>query len=130
MDNNSTISIVGVACKFAGCANVPEFWRLLMDRRTSLAPLDDTAALTVNDRKIFDKPYPVIGGQLGDLYSCTPRLFSETPSCVPGTNSDIPFATQVAFDALTCSSPFFMRNENIPSSDSSSVSSANVSIVP
>lgn len=101
MDNNSTISIVGVACKFAGCANVPEFWRLLMDRRTSLAPLDDTAALTVNDRKIFDKPYPVIGGQLGDLYSCTPRLFSETPSCVPGTNSDISFATQVAFDALT-----------------------------
>ena len=101
MENNSSIAIVGLSCRFAGCSNVGEFWRLLMDRRSSLAPLSDAAALSVNDKKIFDKPYPVIGGQLGELYSCMPRMFSEIPSCVPGTNSDIPFATQIAFDALT-----------------------------
>lgn len=113
---DSSFAIVGVSCRFAGCANVKDFWQLVLGGSQALAPLDTSAALTVNDRKVFERSYPVIGGQLGDLYSCVPRSFSVTPSCQPGTNYDIPFAVQLAFDALTNAGIRPHRNKSIAGS--------------
>lgn len=99
MDN--AIAIVGMSCRFAGCNSLQAFWDTIMARRSMLTVLGSDAEIPYGQRTIFDKPYPVRLGQLGDLYSCVPSMQNFPRQVNAGENQDLYFATQLAFDALT-----------------------------
>jgi len=98
MDNS--IAIVGLSCRFAGCPNPRAFWNAILERRDMLSPPGPEAELPVGQRNVFDQPYPVRIGQLGDLYACVPSMQNFPRQVNAGENQDLYFATQLAFDAL------------------------------
>ena len=98
MDNS--IAIVGMSCRFAGCPNPRAFWNAILERRDMLTAPGQEAELPMGQKNVFDKPYPVRVGQLGDLYSCVPSMQNFPRQVNAGENQDLYFATQLAFDAL------------------------------
>ena len=98
MDN--PIAIVGMSCRFAGCPTPAAFWDVIRSRRVMLTPPGPEAELPVGQRNVFNRPYPVRIGQLGDLYSCVPSMQNFPRQVNAGENQDLYFATQMAFDAL------------------------------
>ena len=98
MDN--AIAIVGMSCRFAGCPTPAAFWDVIRSRRVMLTPPGPEAELPVGQRNVFNRPYPVRIGQLGDLYSCVPSMQNFPRQVNAGENQDLYFATQLAFDAL------------------------------
>ncbi len=96
----SSIAIVGMGCRFAGAEDLRAFWRNIVARRPALTPLSPEAALPIGGRNVFDAPYPAVGGQLGDLYSCRPLEQTFPRQMNAGENQDLYFVTQLAFDAL------------------------------
>lgn len=96
----SPIAIVGMSCRFAGCPTIPAFWDVVMSRRSMLTVPESAAELPTGHRNIFDRPYPVRLGQLGELYSCVPTMQHFPRQVNAGENQDLYFATQLAFDAL------------------------------
>ena len=98
MDNS--IAIVGMSCRFAGCPNPRAFWNAILERRDMLTAPGPEAELPMGQKNVFDKPYPVRIGQLGDLYACVPSMQNFPRQVNAGENQDLYFATQLAFDAL------------------------------
>ncbi len=96
----SPIAIVGMSCRFAAAADPRAFWRLIMHHESGIAPLEPNVALPPGGKNLFDRPYPVCGGQLGDLYACVPRDITFPRQINAGENQDLYFAVQLAFDAL------------------------------
>ena len=94
------IAIVGMSCRFAGCPTPNAFWETIRNRRVMLTPPGPEAELPLGQRNVFDRPYPVRIGQLGDLYSCVPSMQNFPRQVNAGENQDLYFATQLAFDAL------------------------------
>ena len=94
------IAIVGMSCRFAGCPTPEAFWEAIRLRRVMLTPPGPEAELPIGQRNVFDRPYPVRIGQLGDLYSCVPSMQNFPRQVNAGENQDLYFATQLAFDAL------------------------------
>lgn len=99
MDN--AIAIVGMSARFAGCATLQAFWNVVMTRRSMLTIPGPDAEMPLGQRNVFDRPYPVRLGQLGDLYACVPSMQNFPRQVNAGENQDLYFATQLAFDALT-----------------------------
>ena len=98
MDN--AIAIVGMSCRFAGCANISAFWDVIMQQRNMLTLPGQDVELPFGQRNVFDRTYPTRVGQLGDLYSCVPAMQNFPRQVNAGENQDLYFATQLAFDAL------------------------------
>ena len=96
----TSIAIVGMSCRFAGADCIRTFWRNIVSQRASLTPLSADSALPIGGRNVFDAPYPTVGGQLGDLYSCRPFEQTFPRQMNAGENQDLYFVTQLAFDAL------------------------------
>ncbi len=96
----SPIAIVGMSCRFAGCPTLATFWDVIMSRRNMLAVPAMAAELPLGQRTVFNRPYPMRIGQLGDLYSCVPTMQHFPRQVNAGENQDLYFATQLAFDAL------------------------------
>ena len=71
-----------------------------MDRRRATTPLAEDLMRDRTAGSVFTAPYPVAGGQLGDLYSCTPREHRFPREINMGENQDLYFVAQLAFDAL------------------------------
>ncbi len=94
------IAIVGMSCRFAGCATPAAFWDAIRFRRMMLTPPSAGAELPVGQRNVFGRPYPTRLGQLGDLYACVPSMQNFPRQVNAGENQDLYFATQLAFDAL------------------------------
>lgn len=97
---DTPIAIVGMSCRFAGCASLPAFWDAIMGNRVMLSAPDVDAELPFGQSNIFDRPYPARIGQLGDLYACVPSMQNFPRQVNAGENQDLYFATQLAFDAL------------------------------
>ena len=89
-----------MSCRFAGCPTPAAFWDVIRSRRVMLTPPGPEAELPVGQRNVFNRPYPVRIGQLGDLYSCVPSMQNFPRQVNAGENQDLYFATQLAFDAL------------------------------
>ena len=89
-----------MSCRFAGCPTPEAFWEAIRLRRVMLTPPGPEAELPIGQRNVFDRPYPVRIGQLGDLYSCVPSMQNFPRQVNAGENQDLYFATQLAFDAL------------------------------
>ena len=97
---DSSIAIVGMSCRFAGCPTPAAFWEVIRDRRVMLTPPGPEAELPIGQRNVFNRPYPQRLGQLGDLYSCVPSMQDFPRQVNAGENQDLYFATQLALDAL------------------------------
>lgn len=94
------VAIVGMSCRFAGCPGPSALWNAVLDRRVLLSPPGPEAEMPFGRKGIFDRPYPRMIGQLGDLYSCVPTMQNFPRQVNLGENQDLYFATQLAFDAL------------------------------
>ena len=94
------VAIVGLSCRFAGCATPAALWDVVMSRRSMLTPPGPEAELPFGQRNVFARPYPTRLGQLGDLYACVPSMQNFPRQVNAGENQDLYFATQLAFDAL------------------------------
>lgn len=97
---NQAIAIVGMSCRFAGCATPAAFWDVIRERRSMLTPAGPEAELPFGQKNVFNRPYPTHVGQLGDLYACVPSVQNFPRQVNAGENQDLYFATQLAFDAL------------------------------
>ena len=96
----SAVAIVGMSCRFAGCASPGALWEAVMSRRVLLTPPGPEAELPFGQKNVFERPYPTRLGQLGDLYACVPSMQNFPRQVNAGENQDLYFATQLAFDAL------------------------------
>ena len=94
------VAIVGMSCRFAGCANPAQFWEVIRERRNMLTVPGPEAELPLGQRNVFNRRYPIRLGQLGDLYACVPSMQNFPRQVNAGENQDLYFATQLAFDAL------------------------------
>jgi len=90
-----------MSCRFAGAGDLRTYWRNIISRHASLSPLSADTALPIGTKNVFDAPYPSVGGQLGDLYSCRPFEQTFPRQINAGENQDLYFITQLAFDALS-----------------------------
>ena len=98
MDNS--VSIVGMSCRFAGCPTPAAFWEVIRGRRIMLTPPGPETELPIGQRNVFECPYPLRIGQLGELYACVPTMQNFPRQVNAGENQDLYFATQLVFDAL------------------------------
>lgn len=94
------IAIVGMSCRFAGCASLSAFWDVVRERRSMLTRAGADVELPFGQKNIFNRAYPAYIGQLGDLYACVPSAQNFPRQVNAGENQDLYFATQLAFDAL------------------------------
>jgi len=94
------IAIVGMSCRFAGCATPTALWNAVMQRQNLLTPPGRETELPPGQRNIFERPYPARIGQLDGLYACIPSMQNFPRQVNVGENQDLYFATQLAFDAL------------------------------
>ena len=99
--DDSSIAIVGMSCRFAGCADPSALWAAVMEGRSMLSAPSEEVALPYGEHGIFKRSFPVRIGQLGDLYSCRPSMQNFPRQVNSGENQDLYFATQLAFDALS-----------------------------
>ena len=111
-----SVAIVGMSCRFAGCPNPSAFWNAIMARRNCLTVPGPDAELPLGQRNVFDRPYPVRLGQLGDLYACIPSMQNFPRQVNAGENQDLYFATQLAFDALADAAMKPHPRESVPGS--------------
>ena len=94
------IAIVGMSCRFAGCATPSMLWEVIMQRRIMLSRPGPEVAMPIGRRGIFGARYPEWIGQLGPLFACVPSEQNFPRQVNVGENQDLYFATQLAFDAL------------------------------
>ena len=99
--DRTPIAIVGMSCRFAGARDLRTFWRNIISGHAAFTPLGVESALPVGARKMFNAPYPAVGGQLGDFYACRPFEQTFPRQINAGENQDLYFITQLAFDALS-----------------------------
>lgn len=98
---DGAIAIVGMSCRFAGCERPSELWNAVMSSRSMLTLPGPDTELPIGAKKLFERPYPVRIGQLGDLFSCVQAMQNFPRQINAGENQDLYFATQLAFDALS-----------------------------
>ncbi|MBQ4471469.1 MAG: polyketide synthase [Kiritimatiellae bacterium] len=96
----SSIAIVGMSCRFAGCANTAAFWDVVMQQKSMLTLPGPDVELPFGQHNVFDRVFPMRLAQLGELYSCVPAMQNFPRQVNAGENQDLYFATQLAFDAL------------------------------
>ena len=97
------IVITGMACRFAESPNLAAFWRNVMQHKSHFTPLNGNAASpngAAVRKDLFDRPFPISAGQLGDLYACTPADQYFPRKMNAGENQDVFFTVQLAIDAL------------------------------
>lgn len=96
------IVITGMSCRFAESPTLADLWRNIIRRQSLLTPWpqEPTDEADLAKLNLFDRPLPLIGGQLRDLYACTPadQYFPHTLNA--GENQDLFFTVQLAIDAL------------------------------
>ena len=97
---DSSIAIVGMSCRFAGCPTPAVLWDVVRERQVMLTPPGPDLELAFGQRNVFDRLYPTRFGQLGELYACVPSMQNFPRQVNAGENQDLYFATQLAFDAL------------------------------
>ena len=97
---DTAIAIVGIGCRFAGCASLKAYWDVIMEQRSMFSVPGSDAEIPFGQSNLFARPYPVRLGQLGELYACVPSMQNFPRQVNAGENQDLYFATQLAFDAL------------------------------
>ena len=96
------LAIVGIACRFAGAADLPAYWRNIVANQVSITDHPNPAALHLLDPASprFDRLNTLRGGWLRELNTFTPAAFGLTVQDLEGANPDVFLALQLASDAL------------------------------
>ena len=96
------IAIVGIACRFAGAADMAAYWRNLVDNRPAIGDHPDPHATRLLDPASprFDRLNTLRGGFLRELNTFNPAAFGLTADALAGANPDVFLALQLASDAL------------------------------
>jgi len=95
------IVITGLSCRFAGSASPAALWKNILQRQSLFSPFKtETNGRIISRKTVFDRPYPVCGATLNDLYACNPSDQYFPRKINPGENQDVFFAVQMAIDAL------------------------------
>ena len=96
------IAIVGIACRFAGAADVATFWRNVVANKSSIGDHPNPLAVRVLDASSprFDRLSTQRGGYLRELNTFTPGAFGLTPDAMAGANPDLFLTLQLAAEAL------------------------------
>jgi acyl transferase domain-containing protein len=66
------VAIIGMACRFPGCANIEEYWQLLMEKRSAIQELPD-------ERINLDLYYRSMKGQLGRSFTKIGGVVQDLP---------------------------------------------------
>ncbi|MFO7936289.1 MAG: polyketide synthase [Kiritimatiellia bacterium] len=95
------IAITGLSCRFAKSPNPSMLWKNIMQRKALFTPFEKDKLRRESLRQnVFDRPYPVNGARLEELYACNPSDQYFPRKINPGENKDVFFAVQLAIDAL------------------------------
>ncbi|MFZ4394631.1 MAG: polyketide synthase [Kiritimatiellia bacterium] len=96
------IAIVGIACRFAGAANVSAFWRNVVTGKSAIGDHPNPLAVRVLDPSVsrFDRLITQRGGYLRELNTFTPGAFGLTVDNLVGVNPDQFLAMHLASAAL------------------------------
>lgn len=101
--DNSAVAIIGLACRFAGCADLKAFWtRVLMGRPAFSLPDGPDACRLPPGRAgtRFGRVATLRGGYLRDLWQVSPASLDLPAAALGGTNPEVPLATELAATAL------------------------------
>ena len=90
---DSSIAIVGMSCRFAGCANPLALWDAVIAGKSMLSVPGADTEIPHGAKRLFDKPYPTRIGQLGELFSCVQAMQNFPRQINAGENQDLYFAT-------------------------------------
>ncbi len=96
------VAIVGMACRFAGAADVAAFWSNLVTGRSAISDHPNPLASRILDpaSPLFDRLHTQRGGYLRDLNTFQPEAFDLTPDTLAGANPDQFLALLLAAAAL------------------------------
>ena len=101
-DNQTSIAIVGIACRFAGCADLKAFWtRILKGEPAFSTPTElDAGHYLGRPGAPFGRVTTLRGAYLNDLWQVNPASLDIPAAALNGTNPEIPLATELASLAL------------------------------
>lgn len=96
------IAIVGMACRFAGAADLANYWRNIVDNRQSIGDhsTPDAARLLDATSPRFDRLSTLRGGFLRELNTFTPSAFGMSTESLAGMNPDVFLALHLASSAM------------------------------
>lgn len=102
LHHQDDIAIIGIACRFAGAADVVAFWRNVLDNKSAISDHPNPLAPRVLDPSSprFDRLCTQRGGFLRELNTFTPGSFGLAAEAMAGVNPDQFMAMHLASEAL------------------------------
>ena len=112
---DSSIAIVGVACRFPGGASLQEFWDLIRTGGCTLAEIPERRfSHSVNRPKNHEAEVPKLGNFIDEPYAFDHRFFHKSAREAMYMDPQQRIALQVAYQAVESSGHF---NQSIPCKD-------------
>lgn len=101
-EDPSSIAIIGIACRFAGSADLKAFWTRVLMGQSAFTSSPDPEAPHYLGRP--DSPFGRVttlrGAYLRDLWQVNPTSLDLPANALPGTNPEIALVTDLAAQAL------------------------------
>ena len=96
------VAIVGLSCRFAGCADVRAFWLRVLagEPAFSDSPDPDARRFLARDPGQFGHLPTIRGGYLQDLWQASPSALDIPASALPATNPEFALASDLLLQAL------------------------------
>ncbi|SFP82876.1 Acyl transferase domain-containing protein [Actinomadura madurae] len=101
-ESGDAIAIVGMAGRFPGARDLPEFWRNLCAGTASLTRLDDERLVRagVPREALADPDYVKVASLLGGIHLFEPALFGITPRVAEAMDPQLRVLLEICHDAL------------------------------
>ena len=86
ISGNDTVAIVGMACRFAGCANLRDYWLRILSGTPAFSDSPDPEAqrFLSGDPSRFSHVSTLRGGYLRDLWQTNPAALDIPAAALPG----------------------------------------------
>ena len=96
------VAIVGLSCRFAGCANVRAFWLRVLagEPAFSDSPDPDARRFLARDAALFGHLPTIRGGYLQDLWQASPSALDIPAAALPAANPEFALASDLVQQAL------------------------------
>ncbi len=99
---SADIAITGMACRFAGCADLRAFWLRLLDGTPAVKDMTEASARRYRDpgTRAFDRVSTLRGGYLDGLWNIAPTPLGLNAAMLAGGNPEQVLALYLATQAL------------------------------
>ena len=96
------VAIVGMSCRFAGCADLRAFWLRILSGEPAFSdsPDPDARRFMAREASQFGSLPTVRGGYLQDLWQASPSALDIPASALPATNPEFALASDLLLQAL------------------------------